>query len=428
MISELGVMCLGGVSVRGLGILLSLPLLGSLVAVGGCALMPASGPESWDVWAGQHDPKSIPYVFVRLTPKVASVLGKAAPRLVAEFPDRSRPKDVRFGIGDILSITIFEASSGGLFIPAESGVRPGNFVTIPSQAVDVNGNISIPYGGAIRANGRTAVELQQAIVDSIKDRAIEPQVIVSLADQRTSLISLLGDVQRPSRIPALLTPERILDAITRAGGPAGPGHDEWVMLERDGRRALSPFGALLYEPANNILVHPNDTIYLYREPQTFLSFGALGNQQQIPFGVWRLSLAEAVAKAGGLSDGAADPASVFIYRGETRDVAEAMGIDCSRFQGPIIPVIYNINFRDPAGYFLATTFEMRNKDVIYVSNSVSTEATKFMSYIRTINATINDPISTAINAYTLKNIIQTGVANTAIITGATAPIINVPAP
>jgi polysaccharide export outer membrane protein len=418
----------GGGSVRGLGILLSLPLLGSLVAVGGCALMPASGPASWDVWAGQHDPKSIPYVFVRITPKVASVLGKAVPRLVAEFPDRSRPKDIRFGIGDIVSVTVFEASSGGLFIPAEAGVRPGNFVSIPSQAVDVNGNISIPYGGAIRANGRTAVELQQAIVDSIKDRAIEPQVIVSLVDQRTSLISVLGDVSRPSRIPALLTPERILDAITRAGGPAGPGQDEWVMLERGGRRALSPFGALLYEPANNILVHPDDTIYLYREPQTFLTFGALGNQQQIPFGIWRLSLAEAVAKAGGLVDGAADPASIFLYRGETRDVAEAMGIDCSQFQGPIIPVIYNINFRDPASYFLATTFEMRNKDVIYVSNSVSTEATKFMSYIRTINATINDPISTAINAYTLKNIIQTGVANTAIITGATAPIINVPAP
>jgi polysaccharide export outer membrane protein len=412
--------------VRGRGTLLSLSLLGSLVAVGGCALMPTSGPASWDVWAGQHDPSNIPYAFVRITPKVASVLRKAVPRLVGEFPDRSRPKDVRFGIGDIVSVTIFEASSGGLFIPGEAGVRPGNFVTIPPQAVDVNGNISIPYGGAIRARGRTQVEVQQAIVDSIKNRAIEPQAVVSVVEQRTSLISVLGDVGRPSRIPAMLTPERVLDAITRAGGPAGPGQDEWVMLERDGRRALSPFGALLYEPVNNILVHPNDTIYLYREPQTFLTFGALGVQQQIPFGMWRISLAEAVAKAGGLVDAIADPASVFLYRGETREVAEAMGIDCSPFQGPIIPVIYNINFRNPASYFLATTFEMRNKDVIYVSNSVSTEATKFMTYLRTINATVNDPISTAINGYTLKNIIQTGVANTAIITGATAPITSPP--
>src|SRR6266487_5905654 len=198
--------------------------------------MPASGPPSWDVWAGQHDPKNIPYAFVRITPKVANVLAKAAPRLVAEFPDRRRPSDIRFGIGDILSVTIFEATSGGLFIPGEAGVRPGNFINIPNQAVDVNGNISIPYAGTIRARGRTQVEVQQAIVDALKDRAIEPQVDVSVVEQRTSLITVQGDVARSGRIPAQLSPERILDAISRAGGTAGPGPDMWVMLERDGRR------------------------------------------------------------------------------------------------------------------------------------------------------------------------------------------------
>jgi polysaccharide biosynthesis/export protein len=405
--------------VRAVGIFLGLALL--LVAVAGCALMPVSGPESWDVWAGQHDPKNVPYAFVRITPKVAKVLEKAAPRLVSEFPDRRRPQDIRFGNGDILSVTIFEASSGGLFIPAEAGVRPGNFVTIPAQAVDVNGNISIPFAGAIRARGRTQVEVQQAIVDALKDRAIEPQVVVSTVEQRTSLINVITD-GTARRIPAQLAPERLLDTISRGGGPGGPGPDMWVLLERDSRRGLAPFGALVYEAANNIYVHPNDTIYLYREPQTFLTFGALGSQQQIPFGTWRITLAEAVAKAGGLNDGVADPASVFLYRGEARDVAEAMGIDCSKFQGPIIPVIYNINFRNPGSYFLATTFEMRNKDVIQVSNSVSTEATKFLTYIRTVQSTLNDPINYAINAYTLKNILKGGVTSTAVLTGS-APII-----
>jgi polysaccharide biosynthesis/export protein len=411
--------------VRGRGILLSLPLL-TLIVTGGCALMPASGPQSWDVWAGQHDPKNIPYAFVRITPKVATVLAKAAPRLITDFPDRSRPSDIRFGIGDILSVTVFEASSGGLFIPAEGSVRPGNFITIPPQAVDIYGNISIPYAGNIRARGRTQVEVQQAIVDALKDRAIEPQAVVSVVEQRTSLITVVGDVASPARIPAQLAPERILDAITRAGGPRGPGPDAWVMLERNGRRALSPFGALIYESANNIYVHPNDTIYLYNEPQTFLAFGAIGTpvgQKHIPFGAWRITLAEGLAKAGNLQDFAADPASVFLYRGETRDVAAGIGIDVSKFQGPIIPVIYNINFRNPGSYFLATTLEMRNKDVIYVSNSVSVEATKFLGYLRTINGTINDPINTAIAGYTLKNIIQgTSATTTAVFTGS-APII-----
>jgi hypothetical protein len=35
-----------------------------------------------------------------------------------------------------------------------------------------------------------------------------------------------------------------------------------------------------------------------------------------------------IFEAGGLVDLQADPASVFLCRGEARDVAEAMGIDC----------------------------------------------------------------------------------------------------
>jgi len=98
-----------------------------------------------------------------------------------------------------------------------------------------------------------------------------------------------------------------------------------------------------------------------------------------------------------------------------------LGINCTPFTGPLIPVIYNINLRDPAGYFLASNFEMRNKDMIYVSNSVSVEATKAMIYFQTINATIQAPINTAITGYTLKGLINgSGSASTAIITGTPA--------
>jgi polysaccharide biosynthesis/export protein len=200
--------------------------------------------------------------------------------------------------------------------------------------------------------------------------------------------------------------------ISRAGLAATPsttgtaGAETWVLLERNGRRAIAPFGALVYEPANNIYAHPNDTIYLYREPQTFLAFGAVGTQQQFPFGAWRLSLAEAISKSGGLTDIQANPASVFLYRGEAREVAAALGIDCTPYEGPVIPIIYTINLRDPAGYFLASSFEMRNKDILYVSNSFSVESTKFMNYLTTINTTIQAPIQTVTSAYGLRNIIN----------------------
>jgi polysaccharide export outer membrane protein len=382
--------------------------------------MPVAGPESWNVRAGQTDPESLPYALVRLTPKVEEILARNLPRLATAFPDRRPPKDITFGVGDVVSVSIFEAAAGGLFIPSEAGVRPGNFITIPNQSVDSNGNISIPYAGTIRAAGRTQVEVQKSIVDALQNRAIEPQAVVSLVDQRTSLISVLGDVGNSSRFPASQAGEHILDAITRAGGPRNQGYDEWVMLERNGRRALAPFGALVYESVNNIYVHPNDTIYLYREPQTFLAFGAVGGSaggsQVFNFDAWRLSLAEAVAKAGGLNDNLADPASVFIYRGETRELAEKLGIDCSPFQGPIIPVIYNVNLRDPAGYFLATKFEMRTKDVIYASNAITVETAKALVFFRQVVGTVNDPITAAISAYALKAAIN-GTGSTAVLVG-----------
>jgi polysaccharide biosynthesis/export protein len=381
--------------------------------------MPASGPQSMDIRTGQNaEPDSLPYALVRLNPEVVQILGRFTPRLSTAFANRAPPKAFRFGIGDIVSVTIFEAAAGGLFIPAEAGVRPGNYVVIPNQAVDDGGNITVPYAGAIRAGGRTPAEVQRAIVDALKNRAIEPQVVVSVVEQRTSLISVLGDVKASGRFPASPSGERIVDVIARAGGPASQGYDMWVTLERQGHRASVPFGALVYEPSNNIFVLPADIVYLYNQAQTFVAFGAAGTQGQYKFDAWRISLAEAVGKAGGLSDGQADPGSVFLYRGETREVARQIGVNISRFEGPIIPVIYQVNLRDPGGYFLSQSFEMRNKDVIFASNAAAVETTKFLIFLRTIMATANDPILYATNAYALK----------AAINGATSTIITTPTP
>jgi polysaccharide biosynthesis/export protein len=401
--------------VRGSGHFARVAILGLLVlAGGGCSIMPTTGPEIGEIYRGGNtdDPTRLPYALVKITPQVVDTLASYAPRIGTVFPDRRPPREITFGIGDSVSVSIFEAAAGGLFIPIEAGVRPGNFITLPNQNVDTSGNISVPYAGALRALGRTPSQVQQEIVDAIKNRAIEPQAVVSLVDQRTSLISVLGEVNTPNRFPANYAGEHILDSITRAGGPKGPGHETWVMLEREGRRATAPFGALVYEPSNNIWTHPGDTIYLYREPQTFVAFGALsansisgGVQGVVNFGEWRISLAEALGKAFGLNDALAEPSAIFLYRGEIREVAERLGIDCSRFPGPIIPVIYNLNLRNPDGFLLATKFQMRNKDVLYIANATTVEISKALTYFRLIVATANDPIVAATNSYNL-NIVQ----------------------
>lgn len=370
----------------------------------GCSTLPTAGPNSYDVRTGEEGKSedSLPYALVKLNPNVLNVLAENSPRFALAFPDRKSRPIIHFGIGDVVSVTVFEAAAGGLFIPVEAGVRPGNFITLPNQNVDTDGNITVPYAGAIKAVGRTPAEVQSDIVATLRNRAIEPQAVVALVEQRTSLISVLGEVNSPNRFPANPAGEHVLDAITRAGGPKGQGFDTWVMLERKGRRATLPFGALVYEPSNNVFVQPEDTVYVYREPQTFLAFGASGRQGQFNFEAWRVSLAEAAGKAGGLNDTLADPGSVFLYRGEPRDVAIKLGIDIKKFQTPLIPVIYSVDFRDPSGYFLATKMQLRNKDVLYVSNASTVEVAKFLNHLRLVNATINDPMIMATNAYILK--------------------------
>lgn len=374
----------------------------AMLGTAGCSIMPSSGPED-HVIKSEITRSGPDFGVVKLTAPVVDILKEYGPgALAGTFPDKSRPQSIKFGIGDVVSVTIFEAAAGGLFIPAEAGVRPGNFVSLPNQNVDSAGNITVPYAGAVRAAGRTPAEIQQDIVRSIGNRAIEPQVVVALITQNTSLISVLGEVNTPARLQANAAGERVLDVISRAGGPKGQGWETWVTLERGGKRATVPFGALVYQPDNNVWVHPGDTIYVYREPQIFLAFGAAGQQGQFPFDMWKINMAQALAKAGGLLDAQAEPAGVYVYRREPRELAERLGVDCSKFVGPLVPVVYNVDFRDPAGFFLATRFEMRDKDVLFAANAATVDSAKWLQYVRLIIATANDTTVAANNVQILR--------------------------
>jgi polysaccharide biosynthesis/export protein len=403
-------------------------LICALLGVGGCAFFPANGPLSWDIQSGVSP--TVPYALVKLSPATIDVIAAHEPKgLAGAFTDRRPPQNITFGIGDVIDITIFEAAAGGLFIPLEAGVRPGNFVTLPPQIVDNNGNITVPYAGLIKANGRTNVQVQNDIIEKIKNRAIEPQVVVALEQQRTSLISVIGEVNTPLRfaMPATGAQDRVLDAITRAGGIKDPGYATWVMLERGGKRATVPFENLVMDAHNNIFVLPGDRIYVYQEQQKFMAFGALNinvagalpgdrGQGQFTFDAWRLNLAEAVGKAGGLADALADPGAVFLYRQEPREVAQLLGADMTRFDGPLVPVIFWTSFRDPGGYFLATRFQMRNDDILFVANAASIESGKFLNYVTQVAVTATSvlvgiqavPITTqAINTRTLIGAVPT---------------------
>ena len=367
----------------------------------GCSLLPGTGPTSdavnGNATAGVRSAASLPYALVDISAVTIGFLSQ--PNLITfkgEFTDK-RPKPLQVvGVGDVLNITIFEAAPGGLFTPGQaSGARPGNFVDLPPQAVDQRGSIRVPYAGDVPALGRTIPDIERAVVDRLKNRAIEPQVVVSFNQQHASIISVLGAVNTPGVFPLNSTGERLLTLIARAGGPKFEAIESYVTLQRGGKRVKVLLSRIVHEPSENIFLRPDDMVFISREAPTFTALGALnqnifGFNSEIPFDVETLTLAQAMGKAGGLTDQQSDPAEIYVYRYEDRHFLEKLGVDTTRFILDRIPTIYRLNLRDPSGMLLAAGFQMRSKDVMYVANAKVVDYYKLLLLINnTTNTVIN---------------------------------------
>ena len=174
-----------------------------------------------------------------------------------------------------------------------------------------------------------------------------------------------------------------------------------MTLERRGRQATVLFDTLVEIPKENIYVSPGDTVYVNRERRTYLAFGASGLNGRFDFEESDLSLGEALGKAGGLLDNRADPAQVMLYRTVDRRTLEKAGVDVSKFTSNEVPVIFRANLRDPGAFFAVQKFGMRDKDIIYVSNSDSVELIKFLELINAISSTYSGVVGDADNVVTV---------------------------
>lgn len=375
-----------------------------LVLLCSCTALPDSGPDSKAIVThaaavvpAADSTSSLPYALVDISEAVVDAAGEwAEPSLAGSFGTGGKQSaEIRLGVGDVVQVTVFESQSGGLFVPVDAGSRPGNYVTFPPQSIDHRGQINVPYAGTLKVAGRQVSEIQRDIEARLKNRAIEPQAVVSIVSQVASEVAVMGDVNSSGKLPVNAAGDRLLDVISKAGGIKYPGYETLVTLQRKGRKATVPFDLLVKEPRENIYVAPGDVVYVSRDQATFLAYGATGRNGKFDFAAEKLSLAEAVSRAEGLLDDRADPRSVFLYRLEGRRALEAYGIDLARFgtKAQRIPTIYRLNLRAAPGFFLAQNFGMKDKDVIYISNSDATELLKFLYVIRAVPDTANAFIS-----------------------------------
>lgn len=361
-------------------------ILAAAGILGGCSALPAAGPTTQEIVS--QDKALTNFVMVNLDQRAVDILSQYrvtafSTRFAAPAP---APSQI-VGIGDVLSITLFEAGQGGLF-SSEYGAR----VTF-SQRVDSDGSISVPYAGKVIAGGKSPQSVEKAIVAALEGRAIQPQALVQITEtvQRSYVVN--GEVNGAGRKPITQAGDRILDAIAGAGGSKQPTFETRITLQRGSKQGSAIMKDMIDNPSENVFVQPGDRIYVTKDPELFLAFGAVPTPGPIPFGVEKLTLLEAVGKAGGLLDTRSDPGAFFVFRYEPESAVRQLKPDYAGGFGDKVPVVYRVNLRDPKAYFYAKGFTIRDRDVLYVANSAAAELKKFLDIlgsIRNVASTATD--------------------------------------
>ncbi len=370
--------------------------LGAALLLAACgAVIPSEGPSAGSIVkeASVRSEKADDYLIIPVSSEtITTQLRFEEKGLYATFGNRGRRAYTnRIGVGDVLQINIWEAAEGGLFSTADT-----KGTQLPPIKVNEKGYISIPFVGVIKAAGLTPLQLQRRIEKALSGKAISPQVLVNITRNRSNTVVVNGDVRKPGKYEISLKGDRVLDMIAAAGGAAGPARETMLTLIRGKKRAVQNLKKVISDPSENIYVQPGDQIYLSHNPQTYTALGAVSKTGEYAFDKDRVNLMEAVARAGGLLDDRASPRGVFLFRFERNRVLKAMGYDRDQLNPTgVTPVVYLVDFSKPKAFFLAQGFLMRDNDVVYVANSVSTDLMKFLELLNATTSAVRGTVATA---------------------------------
>jgi protein involved in polysaccharide export with SLBB domain len=153
----------------------------------------------------------------------------------------------RVGIDDTFDVRVYgEAELSGAF------------------RVATDGTIDYPLAGRVEVTGLRTGEIQQLIVNKLKDRYLkDPQVIVTIKDRNSQKISVLGQVMKPGQVPYYPN-MTIVDAIASAGGFTGIAAKNSVNLRRESggkiETHLYPVADISEGRSQNVMVIPGDVL------------------------------------------------------------------------------------------------------------------------------------------------------------------------
>lgn len=365
----------------------------ALTGCGSLGLSTSVGPSRSEIGKAPGRQQIAGMRIVELTDPLARRLGVTAPQ--SSFADAigdAVPIGTTVGVGDTLEVTIWEAPPAVLFGATPFDTRVGSPIqgsrpsTLPELLVGPSGRISIPFAGQVPAVSRTLQQIERDIVARLRGKANQPQAVVRIARNATATVTVVGEVANAARQPLSPRGERLLDALAEAGGTRQPVDRMTVQLTRGDVVRTMALQDVIRNPRNNVILQRDDVITAIYQPFSFTVLGAAGRNEEVRFEGTGLSLSQALGRVGGLQDMRADPKGVFLFRWEDPQL-----LDGIPSEGPAagealrpdgrVPVVYRIDMNNPATYFAAQNFRMRDSDMVYISNSPITDFQRFVNIL-----------------------------------------------
>jgi polysaccharide export outer membrane protein len=358
----------------------------SAVALSGCfSFLPTSGPTRHQIQnaRARADAASIQFINVddAITNKLAS---QRQLHLFSESLSGPHAVSRAVGPGDFLQITIWEAIPATLFgtpISATTGIATSRPTDLPEQPIDDDGTIYVPFAGRVPAAGKTLQAISADIVSRLEKKANQPQVFVRMSHNAAANATVVGEVTLSTRVPLVPGNERLLDAIAAAGGPRQPLTKTTIQLTRGDSVYSLPLETIIKDPRQNVSLLPGDVVTALFQPFSFTALGASGRNEEINFETQGISLAQAIARSGGLIDSRSNARGVFVFRFEAKGALDWPHQPVKTTAGGLVPTIFRIDLTDPESLFLVQNFPMEDRDVLYVSNAPITDIQKFLNVL-----------------------------------------------
>lgn len=370
----------------------SLSALALALLLSGCTALGSSGPTSGRLLeAAETDILGTRVRIVNIDPETANrAASRALSRGFAELLGDSPPVGTVIGQGDVIGVTVWEAPPAVLFGMLNTGTPTGPAMMstsrnseISPQMVDDMGRITLPFVGTIEVAGRTPRQVEEIVRRRLTGVANQPQVVVTIAGNATANVTVVGEVASSARVPLTARGERLLDVIAAAGGVNKEINKITIQVTRGATVSTMPLDQLVRDQRHNIRLRPDDVVAAYYQPFSFTALGASGVNAEIPFESSGISLAQALGRINGLQDNRANPRGIFIFRWEDPDTLDD-GVGAAGTapnSGAAVPVIYRIDLTDPATFFAAQKFPLRNRDVLYISNARGVDLQKFVTVL-----------------------------------------------